>query len=313
VQRASWSHAFSIVELLVVIAIMGALIAMLLPAIQAAREFARRMSCQNNLHQLALAATQYHGSEGQFMPGDDGPLDTAYDRDVASGGYEANGAFGWPFFLLPHLEENASFTKMGITSYRSWIEFCPSPGTTLGPYGDRDHFNLATGQPPLFTCPSVDTPSRLLKDYAVNAGTTTNPQRWDVTNRHPQKDGVAYSHSKVGSNDITDGTSKTILFIERSHTAPGQCLPKGAGGNQFIWVDKNSQGYVVFDKNESDASLPNSKYLKDDGRAKGWALAPYSSHPGLVNAAFADGSVDVIRDDIRPDVYKKMITRNVGD
>jgi type II secretory pathway pseudopilin PulG len=300
------------VELLVVIGIIGTLIALLLPAIQTARESARRGTCRNNLRQLAIAATHYHNSKGQFMPGDDGPLDTAYDHDVESGGYEANGAFGWPYYLVPHLEAPVP-TELGITSYRPWTYInCKSRGTSSHSYGDRRPARLATNQPLEFACPSsIDEHRRYLKDYAVNAGTLSEPH-WNNVAR-PREDGLAFSQSAVRMSQIEDGTSKTILFTERKHTAPGRCLPAGAGGNQFIWVDFNRQGYVVFDQNlvgeERIANLPNAD-VEWGGTTMGWALAPYSDHPGLVHAAFADGSVDSIGDDVDLRAYESMVRRN---
>jgi prepilin-type processing-associated H-X9-DG protein len=300
-------RAFSIVELLVVIAIMGTLIALLLPAIQVARESARRNTCQNRLRQMALAAVKYHDSNRGFMPGDDGH-DTAYDGD------EANGTFGWPFFLARFFEYEGP-TEMGITSYRlRTYKDCKSRGTSSGRYGDWKHRDLATNQPAEFVCPSSgnEYPASL-KDYAVNAGTMREPQWRNATRRVSDTDGLGYSHSRIRVDQIVDGLSKTILFIERRHSAPGRCLPEGAGGNQFIWVDFNRQGYVVFDDQFPDASTLNSKALMLPYRtAKGAALAPYSDHSGVVNAAFADGNVRSISDDVGAAEYRTMVRRNDG-
>jgi type II secretory pathway pseudopilin PulG len=296
------------VELLVAVGITGTLVALLLPAIQAARESARNASCVNNLAQLSRAAQNYLTSQQRFMPGDRGPQGTAYE----SNGIEANGTFGWPFFLASHLEwYSQGGTSEGNASYRYWsYAECRPDDTPSANFGDPKHSDLAGNQSPVFVCPSAESAvaehQDQLKDYAVNAGTMKYPQQSYWTNRPShEKDGLAYSGSSV---KYLDGLSKKILFAERRHSAPGNCIPDRKGGNQVIWVDKNSQGYIVFDDDYPDASLPNSPRLTPNDTAIGAALAPYSDHPQHVNVAFAGGDVGFIRNDIDVTAYRQRVS-----
>src|SRR5688500_18435425 len=101
------SRGFTLVELLVVIAIIGILIALLLPAVQAAREAARRTQCQNNLKQLALGLHNYHDINNIFPVGHEWRGDLDGDAVNADGGT----GFGWAYFLLPFIEQQARFEE----------------------------------------------------------------------------------------------------------------------------------------------------------------------------------------------------------
>jgi prepilin-type processing-associated H-X9-DG protein len=301
-QSPQW-RAFSLVELLVVTGIIGILISLLLPAIQAAREAARNAQCWNNLKQMGVAAINYEGAQKHLMPGDSGPF---YDGD------EPKGTYGWPFFIATYAEEEPTSYKEQNGSYLwSGYKPCLPKGVSENYYGDPLHFAIAGNQPRLFACPS-ESYSTTFKDYAVNAGTITNPQRKDIDTRIQKKqlrkiDGVAYSQSTVKLKQIIDGSLNTILFIERVHTAPGTCIPENEGSNQYIWVDKNSQGYVVFDEQFVAASMPNSMdRLK--GLPAGAALAPFSKHPGHVNAVFLDGGVRSIVNGVDEKAYQQSMT-----
>ena len=160
--------AFTLVELLVVITIIGILIALLLPAVQAAREAARKMQCTNNLKQLALALHNYHGAHGAFPYG--GSVDTNLNgRAYAAGG----GAFNWRTFILPELEQQALYDDIKA---RVVPDFMKSPSGTW-----MTQFQSAavrkTPLPP-YGCPSDSLAGRLVlappPDWSYN-GSGTDP------------------------------------------------------------------------------------------------------------------------------------------
>ncbi|MDR0871478.1 MAG: DUF1559 domain-containing protein, partial [Planctomycetaceae bacterium] len=143
------SSAFTLVELLVVIAIIGVLIALLLPAVQAAREAARRMQCQNKLKQLILAVHNYHDSAKSLPAGLAGPYGTV----------NAVSAGRWSGFiaLLPSIEQSALYDRIMSVDCRmdAWGG---SSLSDMSSYGGKD--NPRTAQPDTFICPSNPTVSK---------------------------------------------------------------------------------------------------------------------------------------------------------
>ncbi|ODT97838.1 MAG: hypothetical protein ABS79_06885, partial [Planctomycetes bacterium SCN 63-9] len=197
-------RAFTLIEILVVISIIGVLIALLLPAVQAAREAARRAQCVNNLKQLGLALHIYEGTHLTFPPG--------YVSSFNATGDDTGPGWGWAAMLLPQFEQTPLFTSI--------------------------NFNLAIEQPSnltgrlptvgIFACPS-DPHSPTY--WAVNRDAATGVPRQNICEvassnyvsmygngePGPLGDGPFYRDSKVGLRDITDGTAQTIALGERSH------------------------------------------------------------------------------------------------
>ncbi|MEQ1830128.1 MAG: DUF1559 domain-containing protein, partial [Pirellula sp.] len=153
------SRAFTLVELLVVIAIIGILVGLLLPAVQAAREAARRMQCSNNLKQLGLALHNYHDAHRRFPPGNVSPL--TMNNGCFTGGTGGNFFPGapWSVQVLPYLEQTAIYNRLNMS------------GTFPSSYGDVASNNLSAWTPvtssplysrvPSYQCPS--TPEGMLK------------------------------------------------------------------------------------------------------------------------------------------------------
>ena len=233
--------AFTLVELLVVIAIIGVLVALLLPAVQAAREAARRTSCVNNLKQLGLAAINHHDVRGHF------PLGAA-----------ANEGSMWSYYTLPYLEQGVSYNAATIEERVGGSNF--QWGNPNGPYNDinalpeeiRRNTQLQETVFPVMRCPSAGLPdgqldvamdnfwvmSRVPASYLGSAtglvdngytakcladaiSTATGKPTPEQT-RFGDLDGVLFSWSRINMRRITDGTSNTMLIGEAVHDIEAQ-------------------------------------------------------------------------------------------
>jgi prepilin-type N-terminal cleavage/methylation domain-containing protein/prepilin-type processing-associated H-X9-DG protein len=259
-------RGFSLVELLVVIALIGLLVALLVPAVQASRESARRSQCQNNLRQLGVGLQTYHDALGTFPTG-------ALDRKT--GANPKGRQLSWNVLLLPFIEEQPLFELFDCGSAFSaaanrtaagtvvHVFLCPSTATLasdrLGPTtGDvNKNGSWNPGDDLAFT------------DYGGNFGFAGLGK--------PYMNGVLLYDRAIPISQITDGTAHTIIVSEdtgRGATFDGQ------------WAN----GENIFDQNGSinDHSAPS--YLWQNNEM-------WSDHPGGIHALFCDGSVRFLFDE----------------
>lgn len=285
---------FTLIELLIVIAIIALLISLLLPAIQAAREMARRSQCANNMKQMALAMNMYHESFKSLPPGNL-VLEELREGACCSEKPCYCGSIGWAVFLLPFLEQEPLYDKVDFEAYAYTLE--PGDGSAHEgqPHGSEKNQFVAENIPSLFSCPSVPRiASRIFhKDYGVN-GTSGAPQ-----NDFQRDNGAFYANSGTRYADITRGLSGTYCLLEHSHSwwwsADGgkNILRTEYGTNPFFWVNLGSQGYVCFE------SL-NMFTLKDEiypiNTKTAWSplRTARSYHPGGIHVAMFDGSVQFL-------------------
>lgn len=301
---------FTLVELLVVIAIIGILVALLLPAVQSAREAARRTHCVNNLKQLGLGALNHHDAH-RFLPSGGWP-DWSGDPDR---GYGRRQPGSWMFSLLPYIEEEAVF-NIGRSQ--------PS-GQKLVSLADRNKMPVA-----VYLCPSrrsveaylpaqsfvnANTSDRLAKnDYVANLGDVQNygglngpPTLFagDTTWPWPPDsdfNGVSYMRSEVRIAKITDGTSKTI-FCGEKYLNPdkyGNELPADSGDDQGA--------YCGFNGDVNRSTYPTSAPLQDT-RGVASIRCFGSAHAGAFFVAFCDGSTQSISYEIAPEVFRYLGSR----
>jgi prepilin-type processing-associated H-X9-DG protein len=280
-----------LIELLVVIAIIGVLIALLLPAVQSAREAARRAQCVNNLKQLALAAANYESAAGVYPPGH------VSNRHESTGGW----SLGTSCFvqMLGQLEQGAVYSAynfnlslgsasnmtaatVGISSL-----WCPSdPAVQLGQTLDAYYAYRPDGAQQKYTSYAGNRGHYYQEPFYDTSDPCFEPWRAAMT-------GVIYDHSRVRLAEIRDGTSNTFLFSEHAH---GALSPDDQAyyhwWNSGWWVDA-----------EFDTTYPPNAQQKYAGEiaAGYWWVAlecPGSFHPGGTNFAMCDGSVRFIKDSI---------------
>ena len=272
-------RAFTLVELLVVIAIIGLLVALLLPAVQAARESARRSQCSNNLKQIALAAQNYHDVMRTFPPG--------YCASVpyVDGASDTTAGWGWGAFLLSYLEQDAARGNVNfslpveaplnarVVQTRFPVFVCPSdsaPGSPL-------QISSASGAPLALAAPA---------SYAGCVGGDES----SVTDRTSA--GIFFRNSGIRFADITDGTSTTILVGERAW-ANAQGIWAGAisgGLCQRGPLNPNPLGGSTSEP--APALVLSHSHLNNPTTDPDSGLDDFSSlHVAGSNFAFADGSV----------------------
>jgi prepilin-type N-terminal cleavage/methylation domain-containing protein/prepilin-type processing-associated H-X9-DG protein len=307
-QRISGSRrcrAFTLIELLVVVALIGVLIALLLPAVQSAREAARRTQCVNNLKQIGLAMHNYHGMHDTFPPG--------YISSTQGGlpaGPDIGPGWGWATMLLYHLEQGPLYSAVNF----SLATTDPGSGTVRRP-------SLS-----VFLCPSNTGASGpltikdgsgtiLVSDLAPGQYVAVAGQ-WEPEEFPAQNTGVFYRNSRIGLRDITDGSSSTLLAGERSQNVANAAwvgmIPLGQACNNPTWPVQDCEASNVLILGHTGPS-PDENWIDVPNYKKAGADDFHSLHPGGCNFLFGDGSVRFVKETINPLVFSYLATRAGGE
>jgi prepilin-type N-terminal cleavage/methylation domain-containing protein/prepilin-type processing-associated H-X9-DG protein len=278
-RRFGRTPAFTLVELLVVIAIIGILVALLLPAIQAAREAARRTSCVNNEVQVALAIHNYEFHFETLPPGVTNP--TGPIRSEPEGNH-----VGWIVRILPYMEEQ-----------NLWKHFDAS----LGAYAPANA-QVRAAEIPTIECPSEG--SEFFNESHTIAQSSYVGCHNDVEAPIDKDNhGLLFLNSKIRYSDIEDGSSKTILLSEARLSPGGLGWVSGTRATLRNTGTKPNSGPDP----EAAADVPKEKPTNS------LAVGGFSSrHPGIINVAFADGSIRAINDDIDPALLRQLGNRADG-
>jgi len=298
--KSRYLHGFTLVELLVVIAIIGILIALLLPAVQSAREAARRMQCTNNLKQIGVALHNYHAALGTFPPG----TSTRPGGCVVS--TTSGGAFPFLVLIMTYFEQDPMYKRIELdlghdSSTNAWLRgvqmpmyTCPSKGPEWRPY-DKDpfHYYYTHYLGILGAKGNIGDSSELYPlEGCVGAGeyATTGAMRLNK--------GVRVS-------EIQDGTSYTALVGEHSRDSNVQRVwCSGSGSRQAYSNSAKNVFYPMFSMGSPDF-YANENF---NDVSFGSAHAARGAH-----FLFADGSVHFIVEDIDLNIYKGMATRASGE
>ena len=324
-KTAAGRGGFTIVELLVVIAIIGVLVALLLPAVQMARESARRTQCSNNLKQLVLAAHNFHDTYRRFPPGNLGPMPHTNYLDV-----QGNQCLSLHAYLLPYMEQTPAFdlvqTDFDTERVSSWwgsngstvaaarmknkIYACPSADAEggsvaatilalgLDPTQFRlDAYGVENTQP---TWPTYQALGKTT--YLGVAGLVGNiPGGLDASLAGPLGvpagtssliyEGVFCTRTRTGFADILDGTSNTLMFGENYGGRGTIANQNGRGPRLLNWTWIGSGMIYTIDGLRDPA-----------GPTKHWYRF-HSDHPGIVQFSLADGSVKRVSQQIDYKTY----------
>ncbi len=289
------------------------MLALLLPAVQAARESARRGSCLNNLKQQALAAHHYHGARGKLPTGSRPPIDV--------GGKPAGGTNLW-VELLPHFEQENLYERWDYEDNRNNV--------TGGPSATQAQVIK------ILICTSDALPDQVVElttqaappwswgfyamsSYGGNAGKRSFHPGDPPDFPRLTRDGVFFLDSTIRLADITDGTSNTLLFGERYHRDPEHDLRNPiffpTNGPLASW---GKWGFVARGQSQVTLSTPAPINYRvppagDRSAVEDRNCVFGSGHPGGANFAFADGSARFLRESTALSVLQALSTRTGGE
>ena len=300
-------EGFTLVELLVVIAIIGILIALLLPAVQAAREAARRTQCANNLKQIGLGLHNFHDVNNRLPPG------TVWDDDD----------YGWGTYILPYCDQTSLYDLLnpqhkndirkpvsatgGSTGFsRSWDCRAGIEGTVLSMY------SCPSSQVPA-VCPGTPGVDRTGNPRGAGCGKSdyrgcTGQADNGALQKGSDQRASAAARNWINFSDFMDGTSNTFMVGESAYyTLRSQSATNAANGNQNIaafrlWAGAQGEDEMTLGKTQV-SSPPNTR-VDDDNF--------YSEHPGIVQFVFGDGNVRSISENISTRIYEDLGNRQDG-
>lgn len=330
--RTKHRLGFTLIELLVVIAIIAILVSLLLPAVQQAREAARRIQCKNNLKQIGLALHNYLDVNRTFPP--------SFVSDISTGRNTSGGEWSVHARLLPYLEQANLYQAANLSLS----------------YEDPANIGIATQKVGAYLCPSEvndrqrssnGVPVHYPVSYAFNGGTW---RVWTNGNRSGG-DGAFFPNSRLSTRDFTDGTTNTLCFSEvKAYTAynrdsdslpVGTAIPAtenevsfiiaGGGSNKANsghteWVDgrihqtgftttlpPNATVLVPGGERPTEGDFTNCREDKTCAEPTFAAVTSRSYHASIVNAVLMDGSVRSISEDIDLSTYRNLGARADGN
>ena len=335
------TRGFTLIELLVVIAIIAVLISLLLPAVQSAREAARRAQCVNNLKQIALAAHNYESANGSFPMGSRGyafndPYTFIGDTSGTCGFFYGHSAF---VYMMPYYEANNNYNAYNTLHSWAFIGNVTAASTQVNSLICPDDVGWAQ-------YPPIDV-QYVQCSYGVSFGRVEVLAILWTHNSPPDPSAPYYQNCNLGGSDgmfdnmnsirissVTDGLSNTFFFGEMNRFTGEPSSPFNIGNLAGYFQDdyplnpygRPTAGAYVVPKLNSPPDTNGSVVGACFGRVAlppDWINVPAclndgqwgfrSQHPGGANFAFADGSVKFIKNSISVPVYRALGTRALGE
>ncbi|WP_254508264.1 DUF1559 domain-containing protein [Anatilimnocola floriformis] len=328
-------RAFTLVELLVVITIVGVLASLLLPAVQAAREAARRLQCQNHIKQLMLGVQNYEDSLKMFPAS--GIVDTTYTNSFE----QFNGKmFSWITLTLPYFEQSALHNQFNFSDYMVNQEKDPQ-----------------RAQPAVLLCPSDMAKGRLYTDQQQvrgkvfgkgNYAAYASPFHLELSHRY--RAALTSHRPHTHSHLAPEGASNTLVLSEvrtRAQTDDQRgvwALPWSGASllafdmhDEIVDVELSNSGFNPWSASLGNTQPPNSQHTTNvdillncndvadsqlrrmpcatynDSPFHYWSAAPRSNHPGCVNVAYADGHVGILLDNVDEYLMARLISIEDGE
>jgi prepilin-type N-terminal cleavage/methylation domain-containing protein len=309
---------FTLVELLVVIAIIGMLVALLLPAVQSARESGRRATCTNNLKQLGLAFHNYHDALGQFPPG--------YLSQVGGGGvhgtpdpetHDAGPGWGWGALLLPFMEQATLGDSLNYNL----------------PCWDAANAKAVLAQPKVFLCPTSSRDNQPF-DVINNSGTKLakfgrshyvasvgqeepwgfSVEEYDTT----MADGPLFRNSKIRTAEILDGLSNTVFLGEHhpilsSKTWVGAVPGASVCPSPKFAFSSCDLAATLLQVHSGPASHELPPVIHPPNSPLCHVCQMYAEHPGGCQVLLGDGSVRFVSEWIHQPTWAALSSRAKGD
>lgn len=322
-------RAFSLLELLTVISIIAIIIALLLPAVQKARESARRMQCSNNLRQIGIALHNYHDAYGAFTPGWIGRDLFGIGRRPLDGGL----LWGWGALLLPQMDQAPIYSALGV-------------GSLADPPGPGDPLDIRL---PIYVCPSDPDdgtsgrglwapgitgvqPPELIQGYAKSNYAAVNgygmtgfdPYFWmyirpnrSMLQRPRNEDGMFRANTVTRIRDITDGTSQTFAVGERAQFGTQESAPFGAiwlrNFNRVFVNAGGTQRAIAFSANSVSGVVHPQRLINTTVNGSLTSSGFSSVHDDGAFFVMADGSARFVSETIDAAVYVNLGTYADGN